>query len=170
LNTLARVVATWFYCGLIPFAPGTAGSIAAIAIAWVLNRYLGASPLAIAGLGMLLAVPGIWAAGVTAKALGKKDPQIVVVDEVVGQWITLGGAASLNWTAAGALNWPVTGALSWKLWLLALLLFRLFDVWKPPPVRRLERLAGGLGIVADDAMAGVYAAVVLFGAGRLHLY
>jgi phosphatidylglycerophosphatase A len=162
LNTFARVIATWFYCGLVPVAPGTAGSIAAIAIAWALNRYLGLPPLAIAGLGVLLAVPGIWAAGVTAKASGKKDPQIVVVDEVVGQWITLAGAMSLNWHAAGALNW--------KFWLLALLLFRVFDVWKPPPVRQLERLPGGLGIVADDAMAGVYAAVILFAAGLLDVY
>ena len=160
--TIARVIATWFYCGLVPVAPGTAGSIAAIAIAWVLNRYWGVPALAIAGLGVLLAIPGIWAAGVTAKASGSKDPQIVVVDEVVGQWITLGGASALNWTAAGALNW--------KAWLLALVLFRVFDVWKPPPVRQLERLPGGLGIVADDAMAGVYSALVLFAAGLLHLY
>jgi phosphatidylglycerophosphatase A len=170
LISLARIIATWFYCGLVPFAPGTAGSIAAIAIAWALNRYWGVPPLAIAGLGVLLAVPGIWASGVTAKAMGKKDPQIVVVDEVVGQWITLAGAMSLSWTAAGVLNWPANGALNWKLWLLALVLFRVFDVWKPPPVRQLERLPGGLGIVADDAMAGVYAAVILFAAGLLHLY
>lgn len=121
----------------------------------------------IAGLGALLAGPGIWAAGVTAKALGKEDPQLVVVDEVVGQWITIAGAVTLSSTAASALNGSL---LNWKAWVLALALFRLFDVWKPPPVRQLERLPGGLGIVADDAMAGVYAALVLFVAGRLHLY
>lgn len=173
--TFARVLATWFYCGCVPFAPGTAGSIAAIAIAWVLNRYLEVPPLAIAGFGVLLAAPGIWAAGVTAKASGKKDPQIVVVDEVVGQWITLAGATFLTWPAAASwngnpLNWPAVGVLNWKTWLLALALFRVFDVWKPPPVRQFERLPGGLGIVADDAMAGVYAAMILFAAGRLHLY
>jgi len=162
------MIATWFYCGLVPIAPGTAGSIAAIAIAWVLNRYLGVPPIAIAALGVLLAVPGIWAAGVTAKASGKKDPQIVVVDEVVGQWITLAGA--INASAAGVLNWPAAGALNWKFWLLALALFRLFDMWKPPPVRQFERWPGGLGIVADDAMAGVYAAVILYALGRLHVY
>ena len=79
---------------------------------------------------------------------------MVVVDEVVGQWITLAGATQLNW----------------KSWLAALVLFRLFDIWKPPPVRQLEKLPGGIGIVADDAMAGVYGAMVLFAAGRLHLY
>lgn len=162
MTTLARIIATWFYCGLVPFAPGTAGSIAAIAIGWALNRYWGVPPLAIAGLGVLLAAPGIWAAGVTAKSSGKKDPQIVVVDEVVGQWITLAGAVSLSWSGAALLNW--------SFWLLAFVLFRLFDIWKPPPVRQLERLPGGLGIVADDAMAGVYAAAVLFVAGVAHLY
>ena len=86
----------------------------------------------------------------------------MVVDEVVGQWITLAGAVTLmSWNGS---------ALNWKIWLWALALFRLFDVWKPPPVRQLERLPGGLGIVADDAMAGVYAALFLFVAGRLHLY
>jgi phosphatidylglycerophosphatase A len=159
LTTLARLIATWFYCGLAPVAPGTAGSIAAIAIAWALNNYFGVSPLAIAGLGVLLAIPGVWAADVTAKSSGKKDPQIVVVDEVVGQWITMAGAMSLSATP-----------LSWKTWLLALALFRIFDVWKPPPVRQLERLPGGLGIVADDAMAGVYAALILYIAGRLGFY
>jgi len=78
----------------------------------------------------------------------------VVVDEVVGQWITLAGAFTLNW----------------KSWLAAFVLFRLFDVWKPFPVRRLERLPGGVGIVADDAMAGVYSALVLFAAGWFNLY
>jgi phosphatidylglycerophosphatase A len=159
LTTLARLIATWFYCGLAPVAPGTVGSIAAIAIAWALNRYFGVSLLAIAGFGVLLAVPGIWAAGVTAKSSGNKDPQIVVVDEVVGQWITLAGGAFAN---AYVDQWP-----DWKLWLVALVLFRIFDVWKPPPVRQLERLPGGLGIVADDAMAGVYAAVILYALCRL---
>ncbi len=76
-----------------------------------------------------------------------------------GQWITLAGAISLS-----------AMPLSWKTWLLALALFRIFDVWKPPPVRQLERLPGGLGIVADDAMAGVYAALILYIAGRLGFY
>jgi phosphatidylglycerophosphatase A len=73
----------------------------------------------------------------------------VVIDEVVGQWITLAGASTLNW----------------KSWLTAFVLFRLFDIWKPPPVRQLERIPGGAGIVLDDAMAGIYAALVLYAAG-----
>ena len=76
------------------------------------------------------------------------------MDEVLGQWITLAGARTLNW----------------KSYLAAFALFRLFDIWKPPPVRQLEALPGGLGINADDVMAGVYGALVLFIAGWFNLY
>ena len=154
MSALARLIATWFYCGYAPKAPGTAGSLAAVAIAWVLHAYAGVPAIAFALLAILLAIPGIWAAGVVARDLGREDPQIVVVDEVVGQWMTLAGAIALNW----------------KSWLLAFILFRMFDIWKPSPVRQLERLHGGLGIVADDAMAGVYGALVLFAAGWFNLY
>jgi phosphatidylglycerophosphatase A len=154
LNIVARVIATWFYCGYAPAAPGTVGSAAAILMAWLLNTYAGEPAVAFGFFGVVLAIPAIWAADVTARELGKKDPGMVVVDEVVGQWITLAGAAALNWHS----------------WLLAFALFRIFDIWKPPPVRQLEKLPGGIGIVADDAMAGVYGALVLFIAGRLHLY
>jgi phosphatidylglycerophosphatase A len=154
LKTLARVLATWFYCGYAPVGPGTVGSAAAILIAWLLYTYASISGVWFGFLGVVLAIPGIWAAGVTAREIDSKDPGIVVVDEVVGQWITLAGATELNWRS----------------WLVGFCLFRIFDIWKPPPVRQLEKLPGGLGIVADDAMAGVYAALVLFVAGRLHLY
>ena len=154
MNSVARAIATWFGCGYAPKAPGTAGSLAALAIAWVLHTYAGVSAIGMAWLSVVLALPGIWAADVVAREGGKKDPQIVVVDEVVGQWMTLAGATALNW----------------KSWLLAFVLFRLFDIWKPPPVRQLERLPGGAGIVADDAMAGAYGALVLFAAGWFNLY
>jgi phosphatidylglycerophosphatase A len=154
MSALARLVATWFYCGYAPKAPGTAGSLAAIVLAWLLARYAGMGPVAIAALGVILIAPAIWAADVTARETGLKDPQIVVVDEVAGQWITFAGVVHLNW----------------KSWLAAFLLFRTFDIWKPPPVRQLERLPGGTGIVLDDVMAGVYAALVLFAAGWFNLY
>ena len=77
----------------------------------------------------------------------------MVVDEVIGQWISLAGARTLNW----------------KTYLAAFALFRLFDIWKPPPVRQLEALPGRLGINADDAMAGIYAALVLWAVSRLGL-
>lgn len=150
MKLAARVIATWFYCGYAPVAPGTAGSAAAILIALLVK----ATPLQFGLMGVALAIPGMWAADVTAKELKSKDPGRVVVDEVVGQWMTLAGATAFNW----------------KAWVLAFALFRIFDIWKPVPVRQLEKLPGGVGIVADDMMAGVYAGLVLFGLGRLHLY
>ncbi len=152
--TPATLLATWFGCGYSPKAPGTAGSLAALLMAIALHRYLGFTPLDFLLLAAILFLPAVWAAGVTARASGLKDPQFVVVDEVVGQWIALAGAASLNW----------------KSFLAAFALFRLFDIWKPPPVRQLESLPGGWGINLDDVMAGVYAALVLWAAARFNLY
>jgi phosphatidylglycerophosphatase A len=154
MSAVARLLGTWFYLGYVPKGPGTAGSLGALAIAWVLHEYAGVSAPWLALLGVLLIAPAIWAAGRVAQDTGSKDPQIVVIDEVAGQWITLAGAATLNW----------------KSWLGAFLLFRAFDIWKPPPVRQLERIPGGAGIVLDDAMAGIYAALVLFTAGWFNLY
>lgn len=150
---VARLIATWFYAGYSPVAPGTAGSAAAIAIAVALHHYYGLAPWHFAILALLLAWPAIWASTVTARFYNIKDPGFVVVDEVLGQWIALAGAATLNW----------------KSYLAAFLLFRLFDIWKPAPVRQLEALPDGLGINADDAMAGVYGAIVLRLASLVHL-
>ncbi len=150
---LANIISTWFGCGRSPFAPGTVGSAAAIVLAIAIERFTGLAPFAFCLLAALLFIPATWAAGVSARAAQLKDPQFVVVDEVIGQWIALAGARTL----------------SWKSYLAAFALFRLFDIWKPVPVRQLERLPGGLGINADDAMAGVYAALVLFAAGCFNL-
>ncbi len=150
----ARLIATWFGCGLSPFAPGTVGSAAALAIGALLYRHAGFVWWEFLVLAALLFAPAVWAAGVTARAAKIEDPGFVVVDEVIGQWIALAGAHPLNWKSC----------------LAAFLLFRLFDIWKPAPVRQLESLPGGLGIVADDVMAGIYAAVVLFLAGWFKLY
>jgi len=154
MSAVARLLGTWFYLGYVPKGPGTAGSLGALAMAWALHAYLGISGACLALFGVLLIAPAIWAAGRVAKDTGSKDPQIVVIDEVVGQWITLAGASTLNA----------------KSWIAAFALFRLFDIWKPPPVRQLERIAGGAGIVLDDAMAGIYAALVLYFAGWFNLY
>ena len=151
---LANLVSTWFGCGYAPKAPGTAGSIAALAIGILLHRYAGFGQLQFAILAAATLVPAVWAAGVTAVSSGFKDPQFVVIDEVIGTWIALAGALRYNWAT----------------YLAALLLFRLFDIWKPPPVRQLEALPGGWGINLDDVMAGIYAALVLFAAGRFNLY
>ena len=154
LSHLATILGTWFGCGLAPWAPGTAGSLAALAIAIVLHEYAGAGAWNFTLLSAAALLPALWAADVTAKTVKLKDPQIVVIDEVLGQWIALCGARAFNW----------------KSYLAAFALFRLFDIWKPAPVRQLEALPGGLGIVADDAMAGLYAALVLFAAGWFNLY
>jgi phosphatidylglycerophosphatase A len=151
---LANAISTWFGCGYSPAAPGTAGSLAAIGIALLIEYYAGWRPAAFAALAIAVSAPAIWAAGETARQSGIEDPRFVVVDEVVGQWLALAGARVFNW----------------KSWLAAFVLFRLFDIWKPFPVRQLESLPGGLGIVADDLMAGLYAALVLFIAGCFNLY
>jgi phosphatidylglycerophosphatase A len=153
VSGFARLLATWFYCGYAPKAPGTAGSLAAVAIAWLLHSYAGVSPWQFAVLALVLLGPAIWAADVTARETGLKDPQIVVVDEVVGQWIAIAG-----WSLGAA-------PMDWKAWCAAFVLFRAFDMWKPPPVRQLERIRGGAGIVLDDVMAGIYAALVLSAIG-----
>jgi phosphatidylglycerophosphatase A len=153
-NAAARAIATWFGCGYAPVAPGTSGSLAAIAIAIGLHYWLGWGRGAFLILAALLLVPGLWAASVVAKLEGREDPGLVVVDEVIGQWITLAGASTLNW----------------KSWLAALVCFRILDVWKPPPARQLERLPGGLGIVADDVMAGLYGALAIFVVERFHFF
>jgi phosphatidylglycerophosphatase A len=153
-SRLAFAIATWLGCGYSPIAPGTVGSLAALAIAIALVRWAGWHPWHFAALSAVALAPAVWAAGVTARSCGKKDPGLVVVDEVLGQWVSLAGAAVLNWRS----------------FLAALALFRLFDIWKPPPVRQLEALPGGAGIVADDIMAGLYAALVLFLSGCFNLY
>jgi phosphatidylglycerophosphatase A len=149
----ARVLATWFGCGYSPLAPGTVGSAAAVLLGAALHEFAGLRGWHFAGLAGVAFVPAVWAADMTARELKSKDPQIVVIDEVVGEWLAMSGAPQLNW----------------KTCLAAFALFRLFDIWKPPPVRQLERLPGGLGIVADDAMAGCYAALVFLLAGCFNL-
>lgn len=147
---IARVIATWFGCGYWPWGPGTVGAAAAVLIAVL----LGWSAWHCAIAAVILLPVSVWAAGTEAVRSGRKDPGHIVVDEVIGQWIALAGARVLDWRSC----------------LFAFLLFRLFDIWKPAPVRQLENLKGGAGIVADDAMAGIYGALVLCVAGLLNLY
>jgi phosphatidylglycerophosphatase A len=144
-NKPAWVFATWFGCGYSPFAPGTVGSLAAIVISWPLSR-IGLSRLHFLILAFALLYPAIRAASLVAAESGKKDPQFVVIDEVLGQWLTLAGALRFDF---------LTLALAFGI-------FRLFDIWKPPPIRLIEQIPGGAGIVLDDMMAGAYGALVLF--------
>lgn len=151
---LVFLIATWFGCGLAPVAPGTVGSLAALVIAIALNVTLGWGRGAFLIMALVLLLPGIWTAGIVARRENIEDPHIVVVDEVIGQWITLAGASTLNW----------------KSWLTAFLFFRLLDVWKPPPARQFEDLPGGIGIVADDVMSAVYGALAIFLLDRFHFF
>ena len=137
MRRLGLLIATCGYIGFAPVAPGTVGSAAGVVFFYLIREVEAAwaQPVLI----VLLFVGGVWAASVAEQALGKTDPGPVVIDEVVGMLITL------LWI-------PVTplGALA------GFLIFRVLDVVKPWPSRQLESLHGGLGIMADDAMAAVY--------------
>lgn len=138
----ASLIATWFGAGLMPRLPGTWGSLAALPFAWVLVERFGPEALMIAAL--LAFVAGLWASGrVLAAAPDRPDPPAVVIDEVAAQWLVL-VAVPLD---AGA-------------YILAFALFRLFDIWKPWPIRTIETsLPPALGIMADDVAAALYAAL-----------
>jgi len=153
-SRVATPIATFLGLGYAPVAPGTAGSLGAVAVAALMIRYRGWLQGEFALLSVLALAPGVWASHVFAAARGQEDPHEVVVDEAIGQWITLIGATTYNWKS-------ILGGF---------LLFRLFDIWKPFPVRQAEKLPGGFGIVADDVLAGVYGALVLFAAGCFNLY
>ncbi len=138
---VAFAIALWFGCGLSPIAPGTVGTLGALPLYLVARA---GGPLAILAVAVLVTVVGIWAAGVVARSRASADPQIVVVDEVAGVLVAL-AAAPPTWSGVA----------------LAVVLFRFFDVTKPFPARAAERLHGGLGIVLDDVVAGIYAASIV---------
>ena len=142
------LLATWFGFGLLPGAPGTWGSLAALPVAWLIHMKSGPAGLAIAAI--IIFFIGIWAAGVYAREIGNRDPGQVVIDEVAGQWITLALAAPLD---------PIFYAV-------AFLMFRVFDILKPWPASWVDqRLKGGVGIMLDDVIAALYAAAALVAFG-----
>ncbi|MHB8253517.1 MAG: phosphatidylglycerophosphatase A family protein [Acidiferrobacter sp.] len=139
----AVFLATGFGVGRFPKAPGTAGSLLGLVLWWPLS-FLSAPWY---GLCLVAALSlGIVASGRAALDLGVIDPPMVVWDEVVGMGVALFAVPH--------------GFLSW---FAAFGLFRLFDITKPPPIRRIERLPGGYGIMLDDVLAGIYAALCLQG-------
>lgn len=149
---LAVWIATSAGAGYFPIAPGTAGSAVGVLIVAGLERL----PLQVAWQMALIGIiaaglfaAGVWAAGEAEKFFGRIDPGQVVIDEVVGQMVTLLARPRASW-----------------MWLLAgFLLFRAFDIIKPFPARRAERLRGGWGIMVDDGIAGIYGLVVMVVAG-----
>jgi phosphatidylglycerophosphatase A len=142
----ATLVATFFGVGRLKPGPGTWGSLATV-IVWALasSSITPASrPLATITAAALVTLIGIPAATRVARACGSKDPQFVVIDEVAGQLVAL-----------------IAVPLAWKTFIAGLILFRVFDIWKPFPIRQLERLPEGTGIVVDDLGAGLYALAVM---------
>lgn len=182
----ALAIATALGLGYLPKAPGTFGSLGGVALYAIVQYYfplnfvpgvhseilLPAYWLCMTALPvtLVLALIGVWSASKVATFSGKKDPQFVVIDEVSGMVLTLVlGIAPLGLpthllpteNASVFALYSGLSLLNWKYLLLGFLLFRLFDIWKPFPVRQLEKLPRGWGIMADDWMAGIYAAILL---------
>ncbi|OFW16987.1 MAG: hypothetical protein A3F70_17580 [Acidobacteria bacterium RIFCSPLOWO2_12_FULL_67_14] len=145
MSQLALLIATCGYVGYAPVAPGTFGSAAGLALFWAVRS--GGVPALEAAVIAAVLLAGTWSASAAERQLGVPDPGPVVIDEVAGMLITL---AFIPVNTAGAL--------------LGFFLFRLLDIVKPWPARGFERLPGGLGVMADDVMAGVYGNLVMRGA------
>ena len=144
----AHVLAVWFGCGHVPFAPGTAGTLGALPLYLALRPH---GPCAVALAAALVAAVGIWASSVVARRLELRDPQIVCIDEVAGVLVT--------WLAAPP-GWRGVAA--------GFVVFRILDQLKPWPARLAERrLPDGWGIVGDDLVAGAWGAAVLVLARQL---
>ena len=142
----ADLIATFFRIGRLKPGPGTWGSVATVLLWFLVSSQLAPqfrAPATMAAVA-LATLAGIPAATRVARACQTEDPQFVVIDEVAGQLVAL-----------------IAVPLSWKTFLAGLILFRVFDILKPPPVRQLERLPEGFGIVIDDLGAGLYALAIM---------
>lgn len=142
MNVVARTLGTWFGCGLVPRAPGTAGSLGALPV-YFLAWHVGGA-WAVLGAAVVATVVGLWASEIVARETKLKDPQIVVIDEVAGMLISLIPATPHLTTVA-----------------VAFAAFRILDSVKPWPIAPLERLPGGLGIMMDDVGAGLVSAGIV---------
>ncbi len=136
-NRLIKFLAAGFGAGWFPVAPGTVGSLVGVGYWWLLCRCNPWAHWLIFAAGVLFA---IWCAGEAAEILRRPDPSSVVIDEIAAMPLALAGLAMRPWEI-----------------LLGFVCFRVFDVWKPPPVRQAEDFSGGLGIVLDDLLAALYA-------------
>ena len=150
LDRAAYLIATGAGAGFAPIAPGTFGAIEALAIFIATSALLAADTRAhlfvLTALNVALFAIGVWSAGRACHISNLEDPSQVVIDEVSGQLIALT---------------PVAIAPSPLGVIVAFVLFRLFDIFKPYPIRRLERLRAGWGVMADDGLAGIYAAALV---------
>jgi phosphatidylglycerophosphatase A len=149
LEAVGLWTASLLGAGRSPIVPGTVGTLASLPLVIVTGYYL---PLwgYLTVTAVVIAV-SIWSADVAARVLGVEDPGFVVIDEAAGLYITMLALPITPWTVAGGF-----------------FMFRLFDILKPPPAARAERLPGGLGIVLDDLIAGVYANLALRAADFLY--
>jgi phosphatidylglycerophosphatase A len=149
----AWTLATFFGTGYLRPGPGTCGSAAGLGIWLAVVHWAHPTPghlaLGTALAALILLLVGIPASTIVAREAGTDDPSFVVLDEVVGQWIALIGATLVPWS-----------------WLLAFLLFRAFDIWKPAPARQFDRMHNGFGIMMDDVAAGLYALILVAAASR----
>lgn len=139
----ATIIATSFGAGFVPKAPGHSGTLTAVPMAWALAK--GGQWVFVLGV-VVITLVGTWASEIYVRATGKDDNQQIVVDEVAGYLVTL------LMVPRSPINL-----------ILAFLLFRLFDVTKPPPIRQLDtHIGGGIGVMVDNLAAGVFAGVILF--------
>jgi phosphatidylglycerophosphatase A len=139
------LLASAFYIGYIPGAPGTYASIATTLVYYLFIRhYRGVSHELLLSIICIITIIGVFTASEAGRSSGQEDPHFVVIDEVAGQLLTF-------------LFVPISGTNL----VFGTFLFRLFDIYKPFPIRRLERLGKGVGVMADDLLAGVYANIVL---------
>jgi len=157
--TPARFIATWFGTGLLRPAPGTWGSLAALPFAWALHAVGGFTLLALATVAVFML--GWWAATIETRASADPDPSEIVIDEVAGMWLAL-------WPVSyGAQMMGADITRLWPGWVVAFLAFRLFDIWKPGPAGWADRLHTPLGLMLDDIIAGLFAALTVIAAAAL---
>ena len=146
-------ISNLFGIGLVPRAPGTAGSLAAVAAAFVVNSVGGFALFVVAA--VAACAIGLWSAHSAKLATGKEDPPEFVMDEFAGQWIALLPVSFIHWNTAVGFHLVIAAAAA------SFVLFRYFDIVKPGPVGWADRLEGGIGIMLDDLIAGALAAIVV---------
>lgn len=158
---MTHLIATFCYVGLMRPAPGTWGSLAALPVAWGLYVIGGVPLFVVATLAVFFI--GWWATAQETAGKDDHDPSEIVIDEVAGQWIALLPVV----IGAAHVGAPVLAL--WPGWIVAFLGFRLFDIWKPGPIGWADRRGDALGVMLDDVIAGVFAAVlVVIGAAIAH--
>lgn len=149
---MIRAITTFGYVGLLPKAPGTWGTLAALPVGYVLHGLGGAALLALATLAVILI--GWWAIGQDTQGQADHDPAEIVIDEVAGLWVTL-LPVSYGLNHAGADPW----VFPWPGWVAAFVLFRIFDIYKPWPVSWADAQHTPLGVMLDDLVAGLLAGI-----------